>query len=122
MILIRLFRVLKRENLTSKSKKRMDSQPMKWTFVDSCGLGAVPKPLANGRVPDAFKKLQIGSYGLPQSPNSHSNYSGPGSQIEPLKSLFLPAQELMPAGILRPGAFFWPVMAGSYVFIISEDQ
>jgi hypothetical protein len=97
---------------------------MKWTFVDSCGLGVVPKPLAHGRVFHAFKKLQNGSYGLPHVSSSQSGYHppGPSALSEPLKPTFFPAREHIPTGTAPHGAFLEPAMPGTAVFIISEDQ
>ena len=54
----------------------MDSKPMTWTIVDSCGLDVFPKPLASGRVFHAFNKLQTVALGYhtPQVRNSATIY------------------------------------------------
>ncbi|MCJ7814419.1 MAG: hypothetical protein MUP31_00050, partial [Xanthomonadales bacterium] len=75
----------------------MDWQPMTWTFIDSCGLEVVLKPLAIVRVFHAFKKLQIGSYG---PPHISSLQPGPSSQPQPLKPTFFPAREHMLTGTI----------------------
>lgn len=92
---------------------------MTWTFIDSCGLEVVLKPLANERVFHAFKKLQNGSYGLP---HISSLQPDPSSQPEPLKPTFFTAREHIPTGTAPHGAFLEPAMPGTAVFIISEDQ
>jgi hypothetical protein len=72
MILISKIQTLARENQTSIKKIGMDSKPMTWTIVASCGLEVFPKPLANGRVFHAFDKLQTVALGhhTPQVRNS----------------------------------------------------
>ena len=63
MILISKIQTLSRENQTSIKRIGMDSKPMTWTIVASCGLDVFPKPLANGRVSRAFNKLQTVALG-----------------------------------------------------------
>ncbi len=56
---------------------------MKWTLVDSCGLGIVSKPPATGRVFSAFNKLPHGSHGFSQPLNSQSAHHPPITRITP---------------------------------------
>ena len=103
----------------------MDSQPMTWTFVDSCGLGVVPKPPANGRVSHTFNKLRSGSYGLAQPSSSLPvhHLHGPVVRSAPLKPLSFPAREHILAGTPGLHALFKPAMArNAAVSITSKDQ
>jgi len=96
----------------------MDSQPMTWTIVDSCGLDLVPRSLANGRAFHAFRKLQIGSYGPSYASSSRLDHNPPG----PLNSSFFPAHEHTLSATTYRNAFFESSVARSGALITTEDQ
>jgi len=63
---------------------------MKWTYVDSHGLGAVHKTQANGRAFQALQKLHNGSFGSTRSSIWHADRHTPGFSLlsELLKAPF----------------------------------